>query len=243
MINLESTEKADLPISSGLLAVVMPACNEAAVIGQVLALIPANIEGMSVFSIVVDDGSADATGEIARRHGAVVIRHIVNLGAGAATITGLKAARALEADVIVTMDSDGQHNPAEIEPLVRCLNEGHFDVVIGSRILEPAGMPLTRIAANLLLNALTYLVYGKIVSDSQSGFKVFTSSAVERLELESAGYEICSEIVGEIYRKNLCYKSVPVKPVYTDYSRAKGQHFLNGVNLILGLLMRLMRRT
>lgn len=242
-MNLQSIDRVGQLACSGLLAVVMPACNEAGVIEQVLSRIPATIEGMAVVSIVVDDGSKDATGEIARRHGAVVIRHIVNLGAGAATITGLKAARVLKADVIVTMDSDGQHNPAEIEPLVRCLNEGNLDVVIGSRILEPAGMPLTRIAANLLLNALTYLVYGKIVSDSQSGFKVFTRSAVERLELESAGYEICSEIVGEIYRKNLCYKSVPVKPVYTDYSRAKGQHFLNGVNLILGLLMRLMRRT
>ena len=126
--------------------------------------------------------------------------------------------------------------------LVRCLLEGRFDVVIGSRILNPAGMPASRFFANLLLNAVTYFVYQKIVSDSQSGFKVFSRQALEKMELQAPGYEICSEIVGEIYRKNLCYKSVPVKAVYTSYSRAKGQPFLNGINLILGMLVRLMRR-
>jgi hypothetical protein len=65
---------------------------------------------------------------------------------------------------------------------------------------------------------------------------------VEAMELNSTGYEICSEIIGEIYRKNLRYKSLPIKPVYTSYSRAKGQHFLNGVNLIIGLLIRMVRR-
>ena len=103
-------------------------------------------------------------------------------------------------------------------------------------------MPASRFAANLLLNAVTYLVHGKIVSDSQSGFKAYSRGAIEAMALSSSGYEICSEIIGEIYRKNLRYKSVPIKAVYTDYSKAKGQHFLNGINLIIGLLMRMLRR-
>ena len=224
------------------LAVVMPSRNEAAAIGPVLARIPGRIAGMEVIPVVVDDGSTDRTGEIARQHGATVIRHLTNLGVGAATITGLEAARRLNADVIVTMDSDGQHDPDELEALVECLIAGPFDVVIGSRILTPKGMPPVRFAANLLLNAVTYVVYGKIVSDSQSGFKAFSRGAADRLDLRSSGYEICSEIIGEIYRKNFRYKSLPIKAVYTDYSRAKGQHFLNGINLILGLLTKLVRR-
>jgi glycosyltransferase involved in cell wall biosynthesis len=225
-----------------LITIVMPAHNEAAAIGQVLFRIPGQIEGAKVVTIVVDDGSTDRTGEIARAQGAHVVRHITNLGAGAATITGLRLARSFDADIIVTMDADGQHNPEEIERLVHCLLEGPFDVVIGSRILTPDGMPVSRFVANLLLNALTYAVYGKIVSDSQSGFKVFSRSAADALDLRSPGYEICSEMVGEIYRKNLSYKSLPIKSVYTPYSQAKGQHFLNGVNLVLGLLMRWVRR-
>jgi glycosyltransferase involved in cell wall biosynthesis len=223
-------------------AVVMPAYNESAIIGSVISRIPARIDSMKVIPIVVDDGSQDATFEVARRHGAHVVRHLTNLGVGAATVTGLRAAQELGADVVVTMDSDGQHDPGEIDLLVHCLFEGRFDVVIGSRILNPRGMPVSRFLANLLLNALTWIVYRKIVSDSQSGFKVFSRDALDKLELNSPGYEVCSEIIGEIYRKNLRYKSMPVKALYTEYSQAKGQHFLNGVNLILGLLTRWMRR-
>jgi len=224
-------------------AVVLPAYNESAALGQVIFRIPREISGNKVLTIVVDDGSTDGTGNVAQALGAFVVRHLTNLGVGAATITGLRAAQSLDADIIVTMDADGQHNPEEIERLVQTLIEGPFDVVIGSRILDAHGMPVSRFMANLLLNAVTYVVYGKIVSDSQSGFKVFTQTAANALDLRSSGYEVCSEIVGEIYRKNLRYKSVPVRSIYTDYSQAKGQHFLNGVNLILGLLTRLVRRS
>ena len=220
----------------------MPAHNEQAAIGKVVSKIPSRIEDMAVVTLVVDDGSTDATAGVAAASGALVVRHLTNLGVGAATITGLRAAMELGAEVILTMDSDGQHDPAEIEPLVQCLIDGPFDIVIGSRLLNPNGMPPTRFAANLLLNAVTYIVYGKIVSDSQSGFKAFSRQALEVMDLRSSGYEICSEIIGEMYRKDLRYKSLPVKAVYTPYSKAKGQHFLNGINIILGLLMRLMRR-
>jgi glycosyltransferase involved in cell wall biosynthesis len=223
-------------------AVIMPAHNEAAVIGSVIARIPACVDGLDVIPIVVDDGSTDATAAVATRHGAYVVQHLTNLGVGAATVTGLRAARALNLDIVVTMDADGQHDPTEIESLVQCLLEGPFDIVIGSRLLHPTGMPVSRFAANILLNAVTYMVHGKIVSDSQSGFKAFSRHALEVMDLSSPGYEICSEIIGEMYRKNLSYKSLPVKAVYTQYSQAKGQHFLNGINLILGLLIRLMRR-
>jgi glycosyltransferase involved in cell wall biosynthesis len=224
------------------IAVVLPAYNEAKTVAKVLANIPHRIGDIDVVSIVVDDGSADQTGNIARRHGAYVLRHITNLGVGAATLTGLQAATALNSDIVVTMDSDGQHDPADIQPMVDCLLNGPFDVVVGSRLLHPAGMPALRFGANLLLNALTYVVYGKIVSDSQSGFKAFSRKAVEAMELNSTGYEICSEIIGEIYRKGLRYKSLPIKPLYTTYSKSKGQHFLNGVNLVMGLLIRMVRR-
>ena len=227
---------------SKLVAVVMPAHNEARVISGLISRIPAEIDGMAVVCIVVDDGSTDSTADAARRSGALVIRHLTNLGVGAATITGLRAAQQLHAHIVVMMDSDGQHNPEEISSLVRCLLEGRFDVVIGSRIIAREGMPLSRFGANLLLNAITFLVYGKVVSDSQSGFKAISSDALLRMKLNSPGYEICSEFIGEIHRNKLSYKSLPVKAVYTSYSQRKGQPFLNGVNLILAMLTRLLRR-
>jgi glycosyltransferase involved in cell wall biosynthesis len=223
-------------------AVIIPAHNEARIIAAVLANIPAEIRSWKVVPIVIDDGSSDGTEAVARDAGALVIRHMTNLGVGAATTTGFRAALQMDAEIIVTMDGDGQHDPREIATLVECLADGPFDVVIGSRLLVRDGMPVSRLAANLLLNALTFVVYRKIVSDSQSGFKAFTRHAVSAMELNCAGYEICSEIVGEIYRREFRYKSIPVRAVYTPYSRSKGQPFLNGVNLVLSLFMRLMRR-
>jgi UDP-N-acetylglucosamine---dolichyl-phosphate N-acetylglucosaminyltransferase len=223
-------------------AVVIPARNEAPIIAAVIANVPTDIRSYKVIPLVIDDGSDDDTVGAAQNAGAPVIRHLTNLGVGAATITGFRAALQLGADVIVTMDADGQHDPREITMLVETLIDGPFDVVIGSRLLTRGEMPISRLAANLLLNALTFVVYGKIVSDSQSGFKAFTRRSVLAMELNCAGYEICSEIVGEIYRKDFRYKSIPVSAVYTPYSRSKGQPFLNGVNLILGLVERLVRR-
>ena len=144
--------------SSGTIAVIVPAKDEAAVIRHVLLRIPRQIDGMAVISIVVDDGSSDATAAVAADCGAYVLRHLTNLGVGAATRTGLRAALTLGANIIVTMDGDGQHDPEEIERLVHCLVEGPFDVVIGSRLLTPHGMPKVRVAANLVMNAVTFVV-------------------------------------------------------------------------------------
>src|SRR5689334_19274878 len=172
-VNVERTEVVQcrgMSRAPSTVAVIIPAKDEARAIGYVLQHIPSEIAGMAVTPIVIDDGSTDATAEVAARNGAHVVRHIINLGVGSATITGFRVALMADADYIVTIDADGQHDPGEIDRLVRCLIDHDLDVVIGSRILQPQGMPLTRIFANLLLNGITFLVYGKIVSDSQSGF-------------------------------------------------------------------------
>src|SRR5207247_3404559 len=130
----------------------------------------------------------DATPTISRQKGALVLEHVANLGVGAATITGLRAAQQLEADIIVTMDSDGQHDPADIQTLVDCLIDGPFDVVIGSRLLNPGAMPPTRLAATLLLNALRFVAYRKIVSDSRSVFNAISRHGLAKLDLRQDGY-------------------------------------------------------
>ena len=229
-------------IVSSNIVVVLPAHNEATTLGDVVRGIPKSIGERSVIALVVDDGSTDSTMAIARSAGALVARHLTNLGVGAATRTGLRAARELDAEVVVTMDADGQHDPSDIKHLVTTLIEGRHDVVIGSRMLRPKGMPWSRVAANWLLNAITLVAYRGSVSDSQSGFKCFSRKALESIELTANGYDICSEIIGEIFSKKLSYRALPIKAVYTTYSRAKGQHFLNGVNIILHLFIRMMRR-
>ncbi len=123
------------------IAVVLPAHNEAGVVGSVVARIPRSIDGIPLTPLVVDDGSTDSTGAIARAAGALVLRHVTNLGVGAATRTGFAAALDLGADLIVTMDADDQHDPSDIESLVRPAIDKKLDVVIGNRLIHPEGMP------------------------------------------------------------------------------------------------------
>src|SRR5215472_16810878 len=141
-------------------AVVIPARKEGPIIAAVLANLPTDVRSCKVVPLVIDDGSEDDTMRAAQNAGALVISHITNLGVGAATITGFRAALQLGADVVVTMDADGQHDPREVTTLVESLFDGPFDVVIGSRLLTRGGMPISRLVANLLLNAVTFLVYG-----------------------------------------------------------------------------------
>jgi glycosyltransferase involved in cell wall biosynthesis len=228
--------------TSRSIVVVIPAYNEAAVVGQVISKIPAEIASIPVRVLLVDDGSTDGTAQVGRLAGAGVVRHLTNLGVGAATRTGFRAADALGADIVVTIDADGQHDPSEIEKLVDPIARANLDIVIGNRVTDFRGMPLGRLAANLVMNVVTFISCRRFVPDSQSGFKAISSDKLRMMTLSSEGYEICSEIIGEMVSLRLRYRFVPVRAVYTSYSRSKGQHFLNGVNVILELFSRMMRR-
>ena len=151
--------------SNGELTIVMPARNEAASIGSLLAELATRHPGAEL--IVVDDGSSDATATIARDAGAQVITHPYSKGNGAAIKTG---ARAATRDIVVFMDSDGQHPPAEVEGLVRQLLEGGYDMVVGAR---GAGGQANagRRAANSVFNHFSTWMVGHRIEDLTSGFR------------------------------------------------------------------------
>lgn len=220
--------------------VVIPAYNEARVIGSVISSLPQSLPGVTqITPLVVDDNSTDNTKAVARRHGAKCIRHEANLGAGGATVTGLEAAKLLDADIVVTMDADGQHDPKDMVELIRPILSGEADVVLGSRLIRLSqDMPAYKRLGNNLLNIVTYAFFRIWVSDSQSGYKAFSRKALEAIELRTTGYEFCSEIIGEIKHRRLRFYEIPIQTIYTDYSRSKGQLALNAVNIILGLMLR-----
>ena len=124
------------------LVVQLPALNEEASIGRVLDTIPRSLPGVDeVLVLVVDDGSTDQTAELAREKGAVVVSHAQNRGVGAAFRTGLAKATDLGADIIVTLDADGQFNPDDISTLIEPIQKGKADFVTASRFLDPALVP------------------------------------------------------------------------------------------------------
>lgn len=221
--------------------IVLPAYNEGQVIKEVIKSI--KTEGYSNI-IVVDDGSTDNTYTESLSTGAITIKHTINRGKGAATQTGLDAAKLLSADVTVTMDSDGQHNPKDIAKLIKPILENKADVVLGSRMLGEKGMPFSRILMNKIGNGVTYLFFGIWVSDSQSGFRAYSKKALASVYTYMDRYEFESEMLGQIKAAKLKVKEVPIKVIYTEYSLNKYKHdaaftaqgLLNGIKMVIRLI-------
>jgi glycosyltransferase involved in cell wall biosynthesis len=219
--------------------IVLPAYNEEKVIQDTLREIQsAGYKNI----IVVDDGSHDQTCERAKEvPGIVVLRHELNRGKGAATKTGIEAAKLLGAGILVTMDSDGQHNPADIARLVEPIQKNHCDVVLGTRLKNPKGMPWYKIIANHIGNAITWYFYGLYVSDSQSGFRAYSRHASELINTKTDRYEYDSEVIHEIYLYKLKYQEVPIEVRYTEYSMGKiqKQGFVNGLKTFYKIIFNL----
>lgn len=221
------------------LVIAIPVYNEGPVIKNVIKSLPSKLSGIKKISVLaVDDGSTDDSKAQIKKTKATLVSHHTNLGVGCATATGLEAARRMGADIAVTFDGDGQHDPSDIPKVIWPILEGRFDLVIGTRLVNSKGMPLIKKIGNWGLNFITYLLAGKWTSDSQSGFKAFSHRALKRMDLDSAGYEFCSEIILEATREKLKITEIPIKVIYNRYSRRKGQSPFNGVNIVVKLILK-----
>ncbi|MEI7621708.1 MAG: glycosyltransferase family 2 protein [Candidatus Moraniibacteriota bacterium] len=198
--------------------IIIPAFNEATVISAVLREI--KVAGYQNI-IVIDDGSDDDTCAKAQQEvGVVALKHFLNRGKGAAAKTGIEAAKMLGAEVVVTIDGDGQHNPADIAKMLELIRQGN-DVVLGSRLQNPQGMPLWKIVANHFGNFCTWAIYGLWVTDSQSGFRAYSKKAIKSIETKTDRYEYDSEVIREIHRNKLKFTETPIEVRYTKYSMSK----------------------
>lgn len=221
--------------------IILPAYNEEKVIKEVITDIQK--QGYSNI-IVVNDGSSDNTYQEAKSTGIITLSHPINRGKGAATQTGIDAAKLLNADIIVTMDSDGQHDPKDIKKLIQPILDDKADVVIGSRMLNTKGMPKSRIIMNKIANIVTYIFFGIMVTDSQSGFRAYNKKAYTSVYTYMDRYEFESEMLGQIKNAKLRIKEVPIKVIYTDYSKNKYKHMsrfspqglTNGVKMVIRLI-------
>ncbi|ODS37376.1 hypothetical protein BEH94_07755 [Candidatus Altiarchaeales archaeon WOR_SM1_SCG] len=184
----------------------IPAHNEEATIGSVVLRAKKYVDKV----IVVDDGSTDDTAEIAELAGSEVVKHKKNKGYGAAIKSCFGTARKAGADVMVIMDADWQHNPGEIEMVIKPVKKGEADIVIGSRFLEETYIPAYRKFGMRVLNLFTHISSDR-VSDTQSGFRAYSRKAISELKLESESMGIGSEILMKAKNKNLIIKEVPIK--------------------------------
>lgn len=197
--------------------VFMPAYNEERHIADVVR----GARGLGFPTLVVDDASADATVERAKVAGAEVVRHDRNRGKGVALATGFAWARKRGFDAAVTLDGDGQHDPAEIPLFVDCADRTGAHIVVGSRFLRRgadgvATMPAHRKLTNWFMSRVLSGVAGTRLTDSQSGFRLVRTEAWSRLDLSTEGFDTESEMLVRASRMGMLVREVPIRTIYGD---------------------------
>ena len=220
---------------------VVPAFNEEKTVSQIIEGIAD--EGYNV--ILVDDGSRDKTLDLAIEskkkypNQIFIVSHVINRGLGAALKTGMVVALNKGAKYIVTFDADGQHEIKDIPKVCKPLQDGEADVVIGARPFED--MPISKSFANIIMNSLTLLFYGKNVKDSQSGLRAFTAHAADVINIVSRGYGVSSEFIKEISDKNLRLSEVTITTIYTPETQNKGTDAIVGLKILTKMVLDLFR--
>lgn len=221
-----------------LVVVGIPAFNEEKTIARVVL----GAQKHAHVVVVCDDGSTDLTGEIAERLGAVVVRHERNSGYGAALQCLFKKARELKADVLVTLDSDGQHDPAQIPLLVAPIEQGVAEVVLGSRFLDKNGtadMPAYRQIGVKIITKLANGSGKNGFSDAQSGFRAYSKHALERLSMYENGMSASIELLRAIKKNGLKVCEVPISCKYSNSVGVKTStenYLTHGVGLVTSLI-------
>jgi glycosyltransferase involved in cell wall biosynthesis len=215
---------------------VVPLYNEARVIGDVVRTARAVFPHV----VCVDDGSADDSAAQAAAAGAVVVRHPVNLGQGAALQTGFEYALSVPGmRWAVTFDADGQHQVQDVVAMLDKARAEDLDVVFGSRFLDErtdAG-PLKRLVLRLAI-AYTNLTTRTRLTDAHNGLRALSRPVVERIDITQNRMAHASELVAQIGSMDVRYGESPVHILYTDYSRSKGQSLWNAVNILVELILR-----
>ncbi|MBR9705864.1 glycosyltransferase family 2 protein [Candidatus Pacearchaeota archaeon] len=206
--------------------VVVPAYNEQKNISKI-------IEGIKKYCkniIIVDDGSKDDTFKIAEKSNAIVLKHIVNLGKGAALKTGCNYALKQGAKIIIVLDADAQHNPNDIPKFVENIKKA--PIVFGYRKLNKV-MPFILKLGNWFINNIIGFLYNVKLRDSQCGYRAFTAEAYKKIRWQAIDYSMESEMIANAGKCKLKYKEVPIETIYSD--KYKGTTVVNGIKIVLDM--------
>lgn len=211
----------------------IPAYNEEKTIAKVILQTKIYVDKI----IICDDGSNDMTGDIAKALGAIVIRHQKNMGYGAALLSLFNKAIELNADIIVTIDADGQHDPKYIPKLVSPLIEGKADIVIGSRFLNKTEIPKYRAFGIKLITQMAKVISYKNITDAQSGLRAYTREALIKIRpFDKKDMSASIEILKKAKQNNLKVLEIPVKIKYNVEKPSKKNPIIHGVEIIIAIL-------
>jgi hypothetical protein len=207
----EEFRQAGLPARfKGKIAILIPAYNEAENIGVVLDQMPKEVCGVATEVLVVDDGSRDGTGDVAAEHGALVARHVTNRGGGAALRTGYRLMVESGAEIVVTLDADGQHLPSEMPRLVEPVLSGEVDVAHGSRVLGHADRNhFARELGIVFFNRVVSFITRTHVTDCSNGYRAVRTTVLPQLVLRQEQFHT-SEFMIEAIKRGVPAKEVPI---------------------------------
>jgi hypothetical protein len=207
----EEFRQAGLPDRfRGKIAILVPAYNEAENIGVVLDQMPAEVCGVRTEILVVDDGSRDGTGDVAAEHGALVARHVTNRGGGAALRTGYRLMVESGAEIVVTLDADGQHLPSEMECLVKPVLDGEIDVAHGSRVLGHADRNhFARELGIVFFNRVVSFITRTHVTDCSNGYRAVRTTVLPQLVLRQEQFHT-SEFMIEAIKRGIPAREIPI---------------------------------
>jgi glycosyltransferase involved in cell wall biosynthesis len=213
--------------------VVIPVYNEATVIKGVLSKVLTSFSNV----VCVDDGSRDGSSKAIKMTDAILVKHPINLGQGAAIQTGIEyALKDPNAKYFITFDADGQHSVADAERMLSYIRDNEVDIVLGSRFLGESNVAgLKKQVLKLAIKFSNYTT-GLKLTDAHNGLRVFNRHVAENLNITMPDMAHASEITHRIVEKNFKYVELPVTIIYTDYSRAKGQSIMNAINISFDLL-------
>lgn len=220
-------------------AIIIPAWNEAAVIKGVIDKVLKHYSAV----VCVNDGSKDETRSEIQRTKAHYVEHPINMGQGAAIQTGIEYARSLQAiRYFVNFDADGQHTISDVGVMIKELEKGDVDIVLGSRFLgATVNMPSLKKALLKLATLFTARTTSLKLTDTHNGLRAFNRTFADNLQLTISDYGHASEILEIIADKHYRYREVPVTIVYSDYSLSKGQSMINAVNIGFDAFLRKLR--
>jgi hypothetical protein len=217
--------------------VVVPAYDEAATIGAVVTA-----ARRYAHVLVVDDGSRDGTAAAAERGGAEVLRHRRRLGKGQALRTGVAAARARGASVVVTLDADGQHDPADIPAILRVAAEPGRAIVIGNRLGAPAELPRGRLNAIRVAGFFVNWVTDRSIEDTQSGFRVYPMALFDEIRPRRGGFVFETEVLMAAAARGFAVREVPVRALARVARRSRFRPIVDGVAVGSYLAARIVAR-
>lgn len=194
------------------ICVLIPVLNEAQAIGAVVS----SLRTRNLDVVVIDDGSTDDSGTIARHNGAIVIRHEVKKGKGQSLRDGFRYALERGCDGVITMDGDGQHAAADIGQFLQRIAKERPCIIVGNRMADPRGMPRVRYLTNWLMSFLISSACGQRIADTQCGYRYIDSRVLREVPLACDDFEIETEILMKSAKRGFRVDSVPVSTIYRD---------------------------